>query len=246
MFLANMSHEIRTPMNGIFGMLALLNDRVGDETGKGYIDTCQRSAESLLTLLNDILLLSRIDNSAIELERVPFNLSNVIEEVLYVIAASITSLQDIDLTYFVKLDVPLELFGDPSRLRQILLNLLSNAVKFTKYGEVSLDVSVKSMSPLVLKFDVNDTGIGISEEDQGRLFLPFSQVDSSITRRENGRGLGLAICQNLTELFQVEMSVQSRLGRGSTFSFTAQFEKGILQNRPSLAASLHVNSVDTH
>ena len=177
MFLANMSHEIRTPMNGIFGMLSLLKDTVLDKSGQIYVDICMRSAESLLTVLNDVLLYSKADAGAIELEHIPFNLISTVEDVLHIVSCSVVDGQDIDITSLVRSDVPLFLTGDGSRLRQVLLNLLSNAVKFTKYGEVSLEVSVVSLSPLVLKFDVNDTGIGISEAVQQRLFTPFAQAD---------------------------------------------------------------------
>jgi PAS domain S-box-containing protein len=223
-FLANMSHEIRTPMNGIFGMLSLLKDTKLDFAGQTYVDTCMRSAESLLAVLNDILLYSKANAGALELENNPFNLNSVIEDVLHLVSLSVVPEQDIDVTSYVKLDVPIFLLGDGSRLRQLLLNLLSNGVKFTKYGEVSLDVAVLCKAPLILKFDVNDTGIGISEKDQKHLFTPFAQADATITRQYGGSGLGLAICQHLVTLLGGELSVQSRLGRGSTFSFTAKFE----------------------
>lgn len=146
----------------------------------------------ILAVLNDILLFSKADAGAIQLERVPFNLNSVVEDVLHIVSSDVTCSQQVDVTYFMKPDVPLFLIGDGSRLRQVLLNLLSNAVKFTKYGEVSLDVSVHARQPvLVLKFEASDTGIGISEEDQARLlFSPFSQVDASLTRRHSGTGLG--------------------------------------------------------
>ncbi len=225
MFLANMSHEIRTPMNGIFGMLSLLRESSMDETDRSYLDTCMRSAEGLLAVLNDILLFSKAEAQAIKLEHVPFNLNEIIEDVLQIVATNITSAQDIELAFFIKNDVPMSLIGDPSRLRQVLMNLLTNGVKFTEYGEVSLNVSLVTMVPtLVLRFDVSDTGIGISEEDQKRLFLPFSQADVTTTRRFGGSGLGLAICKHLVELFGGQLSVQSRLGRGSVFSFTCPFE----------------------
>lgn len=133
LFLANMSHEIRTPMNGIFGMLSLLRDtQLDSATGQSYVDTCMRSAESLLAVLNDILLFSKADAGAIQLERVPFNLNSVVEDVLHIVSSDVTCSQQVDVTYFIKPDVPLFLLGDGSRLRQVLLNLLSNAVKFYK------------------------------------------------------------------------------------------------------------------
>jgi CheY-like chemotaxis protein len=143
--------------------------------------------------------------------------------VLQFVSSSVPGDQEIDVTSLVRLDVPLFLMGDVSRLRQILLNLLSNAVKFTKFGEVSLEVSMVTEFPLVLKFSVNDTGIGISEADQRKLFTPFSQADATITRQYGGTGLGLAICKQLVKLFDGELAVQSMIGRGSTFFFTAKF-----------------------
>lgn len=243
MFLANMSHEIRTPMNGIFGMLTLLRDSLIDDTSRAYLDTCMRSAESLLAILNDILLFSKAEANAIELEHIPFNLNQIIEDVLQVAATNVSSPQDLDLAYFVKTDVPLCLIGDPSRLRQILMNIVSNGVKFTRFGDVSVDVSVHSRSPLTLTFEVSDTGIGISHADQEKLFMPFSQADESTTRKFGGTGLGLAVCKHLVTLFHGEIFVQSRLGRGSTFTFTAQFEldssRGSIQ---SLSRSLDISA----
>jgi two-component system, sensor histidine kinase and response regulator len=244
LFLANMSHEIRTPMNGIFGMLSLLKDATLDKTARTYVDTCMRSAESLLAVLNDILLFSKANAGAIELEQIPFNLNNTVEDVLHIVSSNVTPQHDVDVTHFVKPDVPMFLIGDESRLRQVLLNLLSNAVKFTKYGEISLDIAVQSKDPLVLRFDVSDTGIGISEQDQTRLFKPFSQADSSITRQFGGTGLGLAICQHLVHLFGGTLTVQSRLGRGSTFSFTAKFALDGARRHDSLAAALDVAEDD--
>ncbi len=224
MFLANMSHEIRTPMNGIFGMLALIKDTSLENDARTYVDTCIRSADTLLAVLNDILLYSKAEAGAVELEHIPFNLNSVVEDVLHMASLDVTRHEDVDICGCIKIDVPLFLLGDAARLRQLLLNLLSNAVKFTKHGEISLDIAVASKSPLVLKFDVHDTGMGIAEEDQERLFAPFSQADSSITRQFGGTGLGLAICKHLAELFEGKLSVHSRLGRGSTFSLTARFD----------------------
>lgn len=240
MFLANMSHEIRTPMNGIFGMLSLLKDTQLDSAGRSFVDTCMRSAESLLAVLNDILLYSKADANAIQLESLPFNLNDIVEDVLYVAASSINTGQDVAVTYFIKPEVPLFLVGDGSRLRQILSNLLSNAVKFTKYGEVSLDVSVQKRNPLVLKFDINDTGIGIPEADLPRLFTPFTQIDPTVTRSYGGTGLGLAICKQLVTLLNGEITVHSRPSRGSTFSFTAEFLVDSERPDQSIAAALNI------
>jgi PAS domain S-box-containing protein len=242
MFLANMSHEIRTPMNGVFGMLSLLKDSSLSETDRGYVDTCMRSAESLLAVLNDILLFSKADANAIELERIAFNLNDVIEDVLHISSANVIKSQNIDITSFIKLDVPLLLVGDPSRLRQILLNLLGNAVKFTQYGEVSLEVSVATRESLTLKFEVIDTGIGISEEQLSHLFNPFSQADETTTRKYGGTGLGLAICKRLVTLFGGNIEVQSRVGRGSSFMFCASFEE---EKQTQLETALGLDSIET-
>ncbi len=224
LFLSNMSHEIRTPMNGIFGMLSLIKDCRLEKDAQAYVDTCIRSADSLLTVLNDVLLYSKAEAGALQLERAPFNLNRVVEDVVHLVSTDRAPDKDIDVTYYMKTDVPVFLLGDAGRLRQVLSNLLGNAVKFTKYGEVSLDVAVASLHPLMIKFDVSDTGIGISEGDQGRLFSPFTQADATITREFGGTGLGLAICKHLAKLFEGTITVQSRLGRGSTFTFVARFD----------------------
>jgi PAS domain S-box-containing protein len=222
-FLANMSHEIRTPLNGIFGMLALLRDTSLDLRQANYVDTCIRSGESLLNVLNDILLFSKAEANAIVLEHIPFHLNEVVEDVLHVIAGIIKGNADMDLSSLMKSDVPMCLIGDPSRLRQILLNLLGNAAKFTSLGDISLEISVKQKEPLILRFEISDTGIGISEENIERLFKPFSQAETSTDRRFGGTGLGLSICVLLVNRFGGEISCSSRPGRGSTFTFCIPF-----------------------
>ncbi len=224
-FLANMSHEIRTPMNGIFGMLSLLQDVALGEKAKGYVDVCLHSAESLLAVLDDVLLFAKSEENQIELEHAPFNLNNVVEDSLFIASGNVSPYQNVDVTCFIEARVPLCLIGDASRLRQVLQHLLTNAVKFTKVGEVGLRVTLVTRKPVVLKFEVADTGVGIAEEDQQRLFMPFLQADSSNTREFGGTGLGLAICKRLVTLFDGEIQVQSKLGQGSKFSFTARFDE---------------------
>lgn len=223
-FVANMSHEIRTPMNGIFGMLGLLADTNLNSVQKDYIDICMKSAESLLSVLDDVLLFSKAGIGSIELENIPFDLNSVIEDVVSIASSQVTDNQDLDVVYYIKKDVPLNLMGDPARLRQILMNLLSNAIKFTTIGEVALEVRILTENPLMLEFSVIDTGIGISEEEQQKLFQTFFQADSSISRMYGGTGLGLAICKELVKLYEGNISVSSRTGRGSTFTFTAKFK----------------------
>lgn len=226
-FVANMSHEIRTPMNGVFGMLSLLKETELDVVQRDYIDTCINSAESLMSILDDILLFSKAEAHSIELESIPFNLNDVIENVCSVMASNIAHNKHMDLAHYIKKDVPLLLIGDPGRLRQILMNLLSNAIKFTQVGEVALEVSCVQQEPCILKFDVSDTGIGMSEEQQENLFKPFTQADISTTRKYGGTGLGLTICKLLVNIYGGKIWVSSRLGRGTTFSFTVHIEKDL-------------------
>jgi two-component system sensor histidine kinase/response regulator len=230
MFLSNMSHEIRTPMNGVIGLLQLLKECTVEEPGKSYIATCLQSADSLLTVLNDVLMFSRVEAKEISLEMEPFNLNDVIEDVLEVAAAHRLEEQVVDIACFIKSDVPLQLVGDAARLRQVLLKLLTNAVRFTQFGLIYLDVAIKCLDPFMLHFDVSDTGIGMSEEVVQGLFRPFSQADATLTRRVSGSGLGLAICHCLVRLFEGELSVRSRPGRGTTFSFTASLRPEREQN----------------
>lgn len=237
-FLARMSHEIRTPMNGVMGMSELLQGTELTPRQRHLSETISHSAEALLQIINDILDFSKVEAGKLELERVEFGLRETVEETIEIFAGRAHA-KGLELACAIELDVPGTVCGDPMRLRQVLINFVGNAIKFTDSGEVIVRVRAVAKDGL-LRFEVIDTGIGISEEAQAHIFNAFNQADSFTTRKYGGTGLGLAICQQLADLMGGEIGVHSEVNRGSTFWFEVRLEP-IIEASPTLTRLPRLN-----
>lgn len=238
-FLANMSHEIRTPMNAIMGMAYLMQKTELTEKQRDYIDKISKASQHLLGVINDILDFSKIEAGKLEIEYTEFRLSSVLDNLSSFLGEKCMA-KGLELVFDVAPEIPDELYGDPLRLTQILTNYTNNAVKFTEDGEIVVRIRVvkQNAKDCILKFEVEDTGIGLTQEQQEKLFQSFQQADSSTTRKYGGTGLGLAISKKLAALMGGEVGVTSQYGKGSNFWFTAALQLGKKRGMPAGSVNL--------
>ncbi|WP_170291689.1 response regulator [Heliobacterium mobile] len=225
-FLASMSHEIRTPMNGVVGFLQLLETTELNGEQAEFIQLMKTSTDNLLNVINDILDISKIESGKMEIEHIPFDIRAMVEAAVVLFEPKAKE-KGLDLNVMISSAIPHYVVGDPTKLRQVIGNMVSNALKFTERGEAFVEVLLRRQTEKTVEiaFSVSDTGIGMSEQEMNKIFAPFTQADSSSTRKYGGTGLGLAICKRLVEMMGGEISVTSEKGKGTTFYFTVQMDK---------------------